>query len=116
MSNMGLSRPLIPEGYVTASITDYLKLRGAWFFKAHGHLGQVPGIPDLVGIWRGRGFGIEVKVERPLNTPKQIVGFLSPEQRGHLLAICRAGGLALVATDVWQIIPAFEQRVRELEG
>jgi hypothetical protein len=103
-----MARTLTPEGYVTACITDYLKLRGAWFYKTHGHLGQVPGIPDLVGIFRGRGFGIEVKVERPLNTPKQIAGFLSPEQRGHLLAIHRAGGMALVATDVDDVIRAFE--------
>jgi len=97
-----------PEGWITTAIVDYLKLRGAWQAKMHGHLGQLPGIPDLLFCFRGRFGGIEIKVPRPLNTPKQIAGFLSPEQRGHLLAIHRAGGMALVATDVDDVIRAFE--------
>ena len=86
------------EGYITSAITDYLKLRGAWYAKMHGHLGQIPGIPDLLFCWRGRFGGIEVKVPRPQNTVKQRERFLSPAQRAQLLAITRAGGLAIVAT------------------
>ena len=93
-----MTHPL--EAHVTMCVADYLRLRQVWFFRPLGHLGQIPGIPDFVGCWRGRFLGIECKAPRPLNTPKQIAGFLGEKQRAQLLAIHEAGGLAIVATDI----------------
>ena len=36
------------ERDITAAIMDYLRLRGAWVLKVHGHLGQLPGVPDNI--------------------------------------------------------------------
>ena len=92
------------ERDITRAIMDYLRLRGAWVLKVHGHLGQLPGVPDVLFCLQGRFGAIEVKVPQPLNTPKQIAGFLAPAQRQQLEAIARAGGQALVATDVWDVM------------
>lgn len=103
---------MTPEGYLTAQITDYLKLRGVWFAKMHGHLGQIPGIPDLLFCWRGRFGSIEVKVPRSLNTQKQREGFLSPAQRKQLDAIARADGIAIVATRLEDVMVVLEGGTR----
>ena len=96
------------ERDITRAIMDYLRLRGAWVLKVHGHLGQLPGVPDLIFCLHGRFGAIEVKVPQPLNTPKQTAGFLAPAQRRQLEAIARAGGTALVATDVADVMLAIE--------
>ena len=96
--------PQMIERDITAAIVDYLRLRGAWVLKVHGHLGQLPGVPDLIFCLRGRFGAIEVKVPQPLKTPKQIERFLAPAQRQQLEAIAQAGGQALVVTDVTDVI------------
>lgn len=48
------------EAHVTMCVADYLRLRGAWSFRPLGHLGQLPGIPDFVGCWRGRFLAVEL--------------------------------------------------------
>lgn len=52
---------------------------------------SVPGAPDILGVRRGRGFGIEVK------TP---AGRLSQQQAHFRAAWERAGGLYIVARSV----------------
>ena len=88
------------ERDITAAILDYLKLRGAWVMKVHGHLGQAPGVPDIIFCLGGRFGAIEVKLPQALNTPKQTERFLAPKQRVQLRGIVQAGGTAIVATDV----------------
>jgi len=36
---------------------------GIWYFKVHGGPFQTAGIPDILGIYRGLGFGIELKTD-----------------------------------------------------
>lgn len=96
------------ERDITAAIMDYLRLRGAFVVKIHGHLGQTPGLPDVHATLKGRSIWIEVKVPQPLRTPKQIERFLAPAQRCQLEAIARAGGMALVATDVDDVMRVLE--------
>jgi len=95
-----LSALPIGEADVAAGVLDYLRLRGIWYFRVRGALGQRRGLPDIVAIVGGRFIGIEVK--RP-------GGRLGPHQRRELLAIVAAGGLALVAEDVAQVITALER-------
>ena len=101
-----MTHPL--EAHVTMCVADYLRLKQVWFFRPLGHLGQIPGIPDFVCCWRGRFLGIECKAPRSLNTPRQYASFLGEKQRAQLLAIHRAGGLAVVATDVDDVRRAME--------
>lgn len=62
---------------------------GVWLFNVHGSARQQSGIPDLVGCYRGRFFGIEVKRPGEVRTPKQT---LTMEK------IASADGLTGVAT------------------
>lgn len=94
--------PALPvtEADITAAVLDYLGLIGAWSLKVHGHLGQRAGVPDVLACLRGRLVAIEVK--RP-------GGRLSPQQRRELLAIAAAGGVALVVTDVTELVGALRR-------
>ena len=83
------------ERDITRAIMDYLLLKGAWVFKVHGHLGQRRGIPDILFILNGRGGAVEVK--RPGKQPTVF-------QQAELDAIARAGGWAIVAHDVDDVI------------
>jgi len=97
------------ESGITAAILDYLQLRGAFVFKVWGGPVQRPGLPDIIACLKGRFMAIEVKVPQPLSTPKQVERFLSPAQRRQLDAIARAGGTALVITDVFDLIRLLER-------
>lgn len=85
------------EADITAAVLDYLAIVGTWSLKVHGHLGQRAGVPDVLACLRGRFVAIEIK--RP-------GGKLSAEQRRELVAVTAAGGIALVVTDVDQVITA----------
>jgi hypothetical protein len=57
---------MTPEGKVTAAINRHLrKLKAAgepvWWVKLHGGPMQRAGIPDLLVIYKGRTFFVEVK-------------------------------------------------------
>jgi len=101
----GLPIPL--EADITRAILDYLRLRGAWVFKVHGHLGQRPGVPDILACYRGRFLAIEVK---------RLGAALTVRQEAELAAIRGAGGVALVAADVSQAIEALARLAEEPKG
>ena len=42
-----------------------------WYFKVHGGPMQLPGVPDIVGCYRGKFFAIEIKVPGKQPTPIQ---------------------------------------------
>jgi hypothetical protein len=50
-----------PEGRIKELVDAVLKSSGAWYFKPVSNGMGVHGIPDYVGIHRGRGFTIETK-------------------------------------------------------
>jgi len=91
------------ERDIVAACVDYLLLKGAWVFRVTGHLaregdrvfGQRKGIPDILFILNGRGGAVECKVPG-----KQPTVF----QQRELEAIGRAGGWAIVAHDVQDVI------------
>ena len=94
---------MITEAHICAQIADWLYVHRehCWWFRPHGHGMQRAGVPDFVGIFKGWGFGIEVK------GPK---GKLSLRQRAELLAIAEAGGIAIVAKDVDHVRRCFAER------
>ena len=62
------------EGRLTRSILKELRGRGGWWVKIHGHAYQEPGIPDIIGCYRGVFIGFEVKVPGKAHTLTQRQG------------------------------------------
>ena len=79
-----------PESRILKKILEYLRGKGGRWVKIHGgdNPFQESGIPDILGVYRGRAIAIEVK------TP---VGVLSVKQRLFLRDWENAGGISLVA-------------------
>lgn len=82
------------EAALTRSIQDALKANGGsaiFQWKARGDPRQHKGIPDICGVYRGRFFGLEVKLPGRENT-------VTKNQAEVLKRIDRAGGIAAVVT------------------
>ena len=79
-----------PEGKVKKKVADYLKKIGAYYFyPATGGYGR-SGVPDIVGCYKGKFFGIECKAGK--NTPTAL-------QENELKRIVQAGGIATVTNE-----------------
>ena len=88
------------ERAITKRIATYLKgLEGCWHFKVRGSAWQQAGVPDIVGVYRGRFFALEVK--QPGNKPTVL-------QAAMLRQITAAGGIAAVVTSVEEARAALE--------
>jgi hypothetical protein len=91
-----------PEYYEKKDIDDFFKSLGpdCWFcaplMKGYGK----NGVPDRVGCYKGRLFGIEVK--RAEDTPP------TPIQKRRMQEIRDAGGIA-IAGPASVVIPTFKQ-------
>lgn len=110
-----------PEGRIKNQICEWLGYQKDCFFWVQATGGiydpgrgifrklngkhQMVGVADILGIYRGRPLAIEVKAGK--NKP-------SDAQRIFLASFERAGGLAVVAYSVEDVVKAFEQvAVRE---
>lgn len=62
-----------------------------FYFKTHGGPFQKVGLPDIIGLHRGRFIGIEVKVPGREET-------LTKKQEQTLMQIQWAGGIAFMST------------------
>lgn len=80
-----------PEGKLAQKILVALRLKGGWWTKIHGGEYQEVGLPDIVGCYKGRFVGVEVKM--PGGKP-------TARQRFILEQITMAGGIAAVVTSV----------------
>lgn len=79
-----------PESKVKKQVVAQLKALGAYYFyPVTGGYGA-SGVPDIVGCYRGRFFGIECKAGK--NKPTAL-------QTKNLEAIAAAGGVALVINE-----------------
>ena len=79
-----------PESKVKAKVTKQLRELGAYyFFPATGCYGK-SGVPDIVGCYEGRFFGIECKAGRNKPTPLQLK---------NLQEISDAGGLSWIVNE-----------------
>lgn len=84
----------------TRIIKRLVKERPGFWAVIHGSAMQMSGLPDIVGCYRGRFVGLEVKVpgEKP-----------DPIQSHRLESIIRAGGIAGVIEspdDALRLVPA----------
>jgi len=82
---------MTPEGKVKKKIVEQLKTLGCYyFFPATGGYGK-SGVPDIVGCYKGRFFGIECKAGK--NTATAL-------QEKNLSDIALAGGVAAVVNEL----------------
>ena len=95
-----MSRDIPLESAIVAQIMRELKTLGGWWIKTHGGAFQAAGIPDILGCYRGRFCGLEVK--RPH------VGRPTILQLYTLAAIRQAGGIAEIVTSVEDVRRALE--------
>lgn len=98
-----MSREIPLESAIVADIMRELKRLGGWWIKTHGGAFQVSGIPDIIGCYRGRFCGLEVKRPR-VGRPTKLQLFV-------LEAIRQAGGLAEIVTSVDEV-----RRVLEVDN
>jgi penicillin-binding protein-related factor A (putative recombinase) len=89
-----------PEYIISKNIIKYLTEQGAWCFKVHGGPTQRAGIPDILGCYKGRLFGFEVKQPGKENT-------VSPRQSYEMTRIRESGGYARMVTSVVQVKEIF---------
>lgn len=81
---------MTPEKKVKVTITKQLDSLGCYyFFPATGGYGQ-SGVPDIVGCYKGKFFGIECKAGKGKTTVLQDL---------HLSKIAIAGGIAEVVNE-----------------
>jgi Holliday junction resolvase len=81
---------MTPEGKVKKKIVEQLKTLGCYyFFPATGGYGK-SGVPDIVGCYNGKFFGIECKAGK--NTPTAL-------QEKNLKEISGAYGIACVVNE-----------------
>ena len=64
---------MTPEGKVKETVKALLKQYGAWYFLPVSNGFGVHGIPDFVGCYKGRFFGIETKTKGKKATPLQLI-------------------------------------------
>jgi hypothetical protein len=65
---------MTPETKLKVRILKYLASFGKdiWFFKVAGGPFQMPGVPDIIGCYRGKMFGIEAKSKSGKPTDRQL--------------------------------------------
>ena len=78
---------MTPEAKVKKKVVDQLKKLGAYYFYPMTHGYGKSGVPDIVGCYGTKFFGIECKAKG--NKP-------TPLQQHNLAEITKAGGVALV--------------------
>jgi hypothetical protein len=83
------------EKLLTEKIKAYLKgVDGLFFWKAHGGMYAVSGVPDIICCYRGRFIGFEVKSDK---------GKATVLQELTIRQIIKAGGIALVVRSVEEV-------------
>lgn len=81
---------MTPEAKVKKKVVDQLKKLGAYYFYPMTHGYGKSGVPDIVGCYGTKFFGIECKAGK--NKPTAL-------QEKNLREITMAGGIALVVNE-----------------
>ena len=77
------------ESQIQKKIINHLESKGAYVVNG---IYTKAGIPDLVGLYQGRGFGIEVKTPKTRSNTSKLQDY-------NLAKIVQAGGVSCVACD-----------------
>ena len=80
-----------PETRLMTKILKRLRAEGGWWFKTHGSVYQMAGLPDLVGCHLGHFIGLEIKTPGKEHET-------SPRQEHTMNRIRKAGGIAAVVS------------------
>ena len=88
-----------PEAKLSKKIMKAWKDKGAWSFKVWGNAHQLSGVPDIVGVYKGRFAACETKM--PGNEPSKI-------QQHRIEQIEAAGGRCVVAYSVEEAVALLE--------
>ena len=83
------------EKEITAAIRGYLRTVGIFHWKVMQGLGCEKGVPDILGLYKGKMLVIEVKGPR---------GKLNRNQELFIDRINREGGIAFVARSVADVL------------
>jgi hypothetical protein len=89
------SKPPTPEALLTRSVRQLLNAAGIFHYKAWGGPMSAPGIPDIIGCFKGRFIGIELKAPN---------GKVSEYQQRFIDNINAAGGIGFVARTLDEVI------------
>lgn len=80
------------ESQVVEKIREALDIHyPGFYFKCHGGLFQIVGLPDIIGVHKGRFIAIEVKLPSKRKTYRK-------NQRKIITHIKLCGGVAFMAT------------------
>ena len=94
------------EKNIVHQIQNYLHAQGAWVVKIHGGWFQRAGIPDLIGVLKGRFLAIEVK--RPGEGLTRLQAYV-------LAQIRKAGGIAFKADSVDVVRETLDRELKSTE-
>jgi Holliday junction resolvase len=83
------------EKDITREIRSYLRIKRVFHWKNWGGPMSERGVPDILGVWKGRLLGIEIKTAR---------GHLNEYQQAFIDRINLEGGLAFVARSVEDVM------------
>ncbi len=88
----------VKESSIVKRILFFLKKNyPGFYFKSHGGLYQRIGLPDIIGCYKGRFVGIEVKRPNKRNNT-------TASQKQILSEIKNAGGIGEVVTSVEEVM------------
>jgi len=90
------------EKVLTDQVLKYLRARGGWWVKIHGGPYQTSGIPDIVGCYRGKFLGLEVK-------PSGRKSDLSLRQQVTLTRIRDAGGISALISSTQDALDVLDE-------
>lgn len=86
------------ESRLSRRIAQALRAKGAFVFKVHGSALMMAGLPDLIGVYKGRFFGFETKMPEGADpTPIQRLRHQQIREAGGHVAVVRTVGQALDA-------------------
>lgn len=93
------------ESRRSRDIMNYLRLREAFCFKVWGSEHMMAGLPDIIGCYKGRFFGFEVKHPETRGNTSQVQEFVMAKIR-------KAGGIAQVVTSEVEALQVLHRAVK----
>lgn len=98
-----------PETKIVKKCLALLKEKyPGFYFKTHGGPYQKAGLPDIMGVHRGRFIGVEIKCPGK-------EGELTDLQAKILDSISRAGGIAFMATSPQQVDQLLKEEISNVK-